>query len=236
MISYLLVFISKNRSTNMIPNMKHIMRPSFVLLLAVFFTAASAYCGVDKSTGMYIPTTNGLELTFQTIIDSAKMRDQNAEMARTVSYQYHDEKTQLIANLINIVADASASKLNHGMAAYYLGDLRAVEASDILARNITLYLGMETTALYQGLPLVSGLVARDALIKVGSPSIPALVRNLTESDDAKVNDLSLQVLVKIEGDKDIVRLRLQKALAAETNADKQARLKAALKLLETSRY
>ena len=70
-----------------------------------------------------------------------------------------------------------------------------------------------------------------ALIKIGNPSIPAVIRNLAESDDAKVRELSLTALYHIDGDKDITQLRLQKALKAEKDLQKQARLQAALKSL-----
>jgi len=75
------------------------------------------------------------------------------------------------------------------------------------------------------------LSAVDALIKIGNPSIPAMMRNLAESDDAKARELSLQVLTRIDGDKDISQLRLQKTLKAETDSTKQTRLQAALKSL-----
>jgi hypothetical protein len=55
---------------------------------------------------------------------------------------------------------------------------------------------------------------------------------LADSDKATVTKLSLQVLYGIEGDKDIVRLRLQKALEAETNPQKKARLQSAIQELE----
>ena len=70
-----------------------------------------------------------------------------------------------------------------------------------------------------------------ALIKIGIKSIPAVIRNLEERDDAQVRDLSLKVLYRIEGDKDLVQLRLQKALAAQKDSQKQTRLKLALEAL-----
>lgn len=209
----------------------------FAVLVAGFFVAKPAYCGVgvDPATGLPIQTTNGLDMTFQTIIDSTKVQNTNAEQTRMVSYEYNDQKRQAIGNLLRVLDDPNATKLNHGIAAFYLGEFHAVEASDVLRRNITLNLGMEVTVFYQGLPIVSGLTACDALIKIGTPSIPAVLRNLAESDDAKVRELSLQVLYRIEGDKDIVQMRLQKALAAEKDSQKQARLQGALKALsETS--
>ena len=56
-----------------------------------------------------------------------------------------------------------------------------------------------------------------------------MIKNLEESDDAKVRESSLNVLISIEGDKDVVQLRLQKALDAQSDAKKKDRLKAAIK-------
>jgi hypothetical protein len=205
----------------------------FALLIIGFFVARPAYCGVsvDPTTGLPIQTTNGLDLTFQNIIDSTQMQNGEAEKARMVSYDYDAQKREAIEKLLKILDDSNANKLNHGMAAFYLGEFHAVKASDILAQKITLKLGVEEYGFFQGLPMVGGFTARDALIKIGTPSIPAVIRNLAESDDAKVRELSLQVLCSIEGDKDIVQLRLQKALNAEKDSQKQARLQAALKSL-----
>ena len=96
-----------------------------------------------------------------------------------------------------------------------------------------IFLQYDTSAeLIKGLPPILGHPAVEALIKIGNPSIPAVIRNLAESDDAKVRELSLKVLKSIDGDKDISQLRLQKAFKAETASQKQARLQAALKDLE----
>jgi HEAT repeat protein len=73
-----------------------------------------------------------------------------------------------------------------------------------------------------------------ALVAIGTPSIPAVIRNLENSDDAKVRQPSLNVLVRIEGDKDVVQLRLQKALDAQSDTTKKARLQLALKSLTES--
>ncbi len=48
--------------------------------------------------------------------------------------------------------------------------------------------------------------------------------------------VSLQVLTRIDGDKDISRLRLQKALNAQKDSQKQARLQMALKTLGETQF
>jgi hypothetical protein len=69
-------------------------------------------------------------------------------------------------------------------------------------------------------------------MRIGNPSIPAVIGNLEQSDDVKVRELSLAVLNYIDNDKDITQLRLQKALAAQNDGQKMMRLQGALKALE----
>jgi hypothetical protein len=46
----------------------------------------------------------------------------------------------------------------------------------------------------------------------------------------------LKVLYRIDGDKDIVQLRLLKAIAAQKDSNKKARLQAALKSLAKTQF
>jgi hypothetical protein len=103
--------------------------------------------------------------------------------------------------------------------------LHASEAADDLATNIALRFSPQV--MYGGpFPSIPG-----ALVQIGTPAIPALIKNLQESDDAIVREFSLIVLYRIEGDKDVVHLRVQKALDAQVDVTKKARLQAAIKSL-----
>src|SRR5882724_8828139 len=99
-------------------------------------------------------------------------------------------------------------------AAYLLGEYRFPDAVDSLNKVITLKDNRPRFAegFWDMFP------AMEALAKIGAPSIPAMIRNLAESDDGKVRELSLKVVHYIDKDKDIVQLRLQKALAAEKDS------------------
>jgi len=144
----------------------------------------------------------------------------------------HREK--IVQYLLAILRDPEPSDSAKGYAAYYLGVLRASEATDALADHITLSLlspGTATGHMNIDLAPWRALPAMHALHAIGTPSIPAVVRNLAESDNASVRELSLRALNNIENDKDIAMLRLQKALKAETDPKKQARLQAAIKAL-----
>lgn len=155
----------------------------------------------------------------------------NFQTFNIISERFRIERKQLCSKLIGILTDSRSPNLNQCEAAYYLGELRIPEAVDALAAKIMLRLDTRHIITLH-LPTISSSPVVEALIKIGIPSIPAMIRNLAESDDNQVRDLSLKVIYRIEGDKDIVQLRLQKAMAAEKDSRKQARLQAALKLIE----
>lgn len=128
-------------------------------------------------------------------------------------------------------------------AARALGQYRAPEAVAVLVKNLQLEIAFEK----QSHQILSGLDTDEqhafrlkpistGIEKLGSPAIPALLGCLVANDDAKVRELSLKILYHIDGDKDIVQLRLQKALAAEKDSQKQARLQSALKSLADTSF
>lgn len=143
----------------------------------------------------------------------------------TLFRESSDHREQDIQELLNIFNNPKTGDYPKCCAAYYLGEMRASEAVDSLANQITLEpIVISHEPAYGYNPPV------DALVKIGTPSIPAVIRNLAESEDEKVREFSMAVLYLIDaGDKDIVQLRLQKALDAQTDAAKKARLQSALK-------
>ena len=114
-------------------------------------------------------------------------------------------------------------------AAYFLGEYRFPQAVNLLAKNISWEDKIRSNTERGSEWFWDRFPATQALVKIGNPAIPAVIRNLAESDDATFRRLSLSALYHIEGDKDIVQLRLQKALAAEKVSTKQVRLQSALK-------
>ncbi len=136
------------------------------------------------------------------------------------------QRSQLIGTLLNIFRDSRATADQKCATAYYLGELHAFGAVNELTTNIALHTTHESNfgeQIWPSIPI--------ALDIIGVPSIPGLIKNLEESDDANVRELSLEVLCSIERDKDVVQLRLQKSLDAQGDATKKARLLAAIKSL-----
>jgi hypothetical protein len=154
-----------------------------------------------------------------------------------VADNFKNQRDQLSSNLLKVFQDKNLSNLNRCAAAYYLGEMRSSETADALASDIALQFDKSQIKIKYLIKInIPAYPAMNALIKIGSPSIPAMIRNLTENDDVPIRNLSLKVLCRIDGDKDIVQLRLQKALAAEKDSQKQARLQMALKMLSEASF
>jgi hypothetical protein len=197
-----------------------------ILTVALISILNDKTCAQDTNTTYKIKPED--------VIVSVHVKWFEMNRADRTAREFTDERKRLNTELLEIFKDPKTSNYNQCSCAYYLGEMRASEAVDALAASITLELDT-THILIGGIPLAAYDPAMNALVKIGSPAIPALIRNLAESDDAKVRGLSLQVIYRIEGDKDIVQLRLQKAFAAEKDSQKQTRIQLALKALaETS--
>jgi hypothetical protein len=145
-------------------------------------------------------------------------------------------RKHIIQELIQILDDPKSHNGTKRFAASFLGELHAVEAVDSLAAQITLTLPGTLPGTESEMESVMKLPwnnapAYFALEKIGAASIPALIRNVSGSDDERTRDLSLRLLVRIDGDIDISQLRLQKALKAETDSQRQTKLQAALTAL-----
>jgi hypothetical protein len=138
-------------------------------------------------------------------------------------------RDQTIKDFIAILLNPKSNNQTQRFSAYCLGKMRASEAIEALAAQITLALPGpphgslgEIEAEWNMLPSVEALVA------IGNSAIPAMIQNLAESDDATVRKLSAHVLCRIDMDKDVAKLRLQKAAENETDPRKKARLQSAI--------
>jgi hypothetical protein len=162
----------------------------------------------------------------------SSVRSDNADTFDGIADQLKAKNEKLVSELIFILTNTKSSNYQRCSSAYYLGEMHAAEAAEALATNITLIF----TGPEDHLSILDYPPAVEALFKISTPSIQPIIQNLGNTDDAKVRKLSLQVLYRIEGDKDIVQLRLQKALQSESNPTKQARLQSALKALAEASF
>lgn len=183
------------------------------------------------------PPADAIEQKTLTAVKAISEHQSKPSDLFNLSYFESVHRQEIIRGLISILNDPQSKNSSKRSAAYYLGELRAAEAADDLATNITLNANSPVTGtLYEMEAEWNGAAAESALCKIGAPAIPALIRNLSTNDDQKVRLASLWVLCRIEGDKDIVQLRLQKALKAEKDPQKTARLQGALDELPGMKY
>jgi len=141
-----------------------------------------------------------------------------------------DHRKKFIQSLLKTLNDPQLDNQDFAknVAAYYLGELSASEAVDSLAAHITINSPpIDPRDFFPG-----AFPAAFALINIGAQSIPAVMRNITESDDEQVRHLSVFVINWIEGqNKDVTQFRLQKALDAQSDPAKKARVQAVLESL-----
>jgi hypothetical protein len=163
----------------------------------------------------------------------------NIHVIDKLATDFRKERRDFIGKLTTMLKSEKSSNLSQCASAYYLGETRDSESVATLVDRISLHLDMSKINII-GLPPILAEMgeypAMNALIKIGLPSIPALIQNLEISSDTKVRDLSLKTLLLIDKDKDIVQMRLQKALRSEKNAPRQAQLKIALEALGNSSF
>jgi len=162
----------------------------------------------------------------------ASVRANNLDAFDATENKFKIEKIKLGNELLNVLNSPQSSNLEQCAAAYYAGEKRTGEAVDILTSKIQLWLDhpIDHSTVLDASP------AAVALTKIGTPSIPAVIRKLSETDEPEARKVSLEVLVRIEMDKDVVQLRLEKALRAEKDRQKQARLRTALKKLPEIKF
>lgn len=157
------------------------------------------------------------------------------------------QRAQSIENLIAILNGNSDLEVKDSVA-IALGNCRAAEAVDALIQHMHLDVRGR---------IIKGLLTDEemfpvstSLEKIGNPSIPVIIKYLGEKGsflnpesgteqerrNVEASALLLSALYHIDGDKDIVKLRLQKALSGENDPQKQARLQSALKTLDKMQF
>jgi hypothetical protein len=135
------------------------------------------------------------------------------------------DRSDLQAALITQLRDHSNPKEVTISVAFLLGLHRMEQAVQDLSTHITLT--NYPLAEDDRRPLIGEYPVVDALIRIGSPAIPEMIKNIETSDDRKVCELSAKVIRYVDG-REIASFRLQKAMERQSDPGKKARLKAAM--------
>lgn len=149
------------------------------------------------------------------------------EQAARAILQSRRETIRELEEIVRTFISDEGRKGTVKTAVVLLGKLRSVESVPLLAENLTLYVFYKdrksTQSPEDAFPCVG------ALIEIGKPAIPEMLRNIQTSNDKKVRELSTRVIRYVEGP-EIGRIVIEKAIEKQTDSRKKARLEAALSL------
>jgi hypothetical protein len=183
-----------------------------VLALAAFVGVASGQSGIDA-------------------VEKLRSRDAKERAAARDALLRNRQET--IAALIPLVKAKPAYELldSTPLAIEILGDLRAAEAVDQLAANITLTP-----------PVIEWEIRRKeerylcavALAKIGVPAVPAMLKIIRTGDDEVARQVAAWVLNEVLG-ADLAPVLLEGALKSAERPEEQARIKAALQYVQRLR-
>jgi len=115
-----------------------------------------------------------------------------------------DERLRLVNTLIEVVGQASAEKSlgrTGNAAAFLLGKLRSPEAVPVLSAALAkVAMDPNASTSIDIDPLADAVTT--ALVEIGRPSIPAMITNITTSDDRMLRIRSMDVVYHVLGGKD----------------------------------
>jgi HEAT repeat protein len=142
-------------------------------------------------------TQEQVPATLKEMLEAKERRVQNKAIQQIL-----DDRLRTVNMLIEIVDQANAGKSSEDAgkaAAYVLGKLRAPEAVPVLSKA----LARPDPNLLRGLHMDVFVDAEwAALVEIGRPAVPAMIKNITTSDDEGLRQRSLDVLVRVLEGKD----------------------------------
>jgi hypothetical protein len=175
-------------------------------------------------------------------VDQTNMKiqaDANTALIGQMGALNDEERIELVEQLIkerihmerNLIRQLDNSKTKQAKfaVAFLLGYYRMEKSVPHLSKLITLEAQgtkQKRENLWDRYPVV------EALIRIGNPAIPEMIRNIETSEDNKVRELSARVIRYVEG-AEIGRIVIEKAIEKQTDPRRKARLEAALKYCET---
>lgn len=182
----------------------------------VLFRVANAEC------------TNNAQTIIKAVHSSSPAERLNA-LVMTVDF-----RRQLISEMISVLnepvefdSDWLDPNASYNVAISVLGELRAAES----VQHLIKWLRPQAKQGFVYIRPIRFSAAGFALIKIGKPAVPALIKLICdEGDQISINTLS-GILVEIEG-KDVAVFLLQQALRGEGSPSSKQHIDAALKVLQ----
>ena len=135
------------------------------------------------------------------------------------------ERADIQSNLIYQLNSSHSVEIKSA-SAFLLGLYRMEQSVHELSKFITLE--DSQNAKWKREPLWDRYPVVEALIRIGKPSIPEMLKNIKTSNDQKVVELSIRVIRYVEGP-EIGRIILEKELEKQTGPQDKAKYNLAIK-------
>lgn len=170
-----------------------VLNRSTVLIIMASLTAVALALSVAMGDNSKIEEKENMSLVANLQSKKAFMRNQAVDA-------FLKDRKNSINDLIALVAQTGGKKYSdetRSAAAYLLGEMRAPEAVPALSRALANPLGPDfrlDVSRYDA-PIFT------ALVKIGRPAVPAMIKNLEETDNANIRHNSIFVLSHVLGGK-----------------------------------
>lgn len=198
-------------------------------------TIVMAVCGLATAQEAPVnmsPKEPGANRDLHGLSDSLEqLQSDNNGTRQAAAKEVSEYRTEAVAKLIRIVAGDGKEEAKVA-AMHLLGEYRAKEAVSVLVENFRTAWRIHVGSMVTDAELMP---AGDALVQIGEPSIPALISKLATTDDKDTRGTYLYVLKRIERDKQILQLRIQKAIDQDNVESRKANLQKAIDGLKTVR-
>lgn len=194
------------------------MKYGYYLVLCYLTIGIGTVVFGDKNVDKQAPSIRGIP-RLASLGSGERMR-----LLEQLSEDLAGVKSVLISQL-----DGSNPKEVNFSIAYLLGVFRAEQSVHHLSKYIAIK--SDQSLIPNRMPLWGDYPVVEALISIGGPAIPEMVRNIETSDDGKVRELSARVIRYIDGP-EIAKFRLEKGMEKQSDPAKKARLKAAMESIK----
>jgi len=168
------------------------------------------------------------------VIQTDRLTSENRGERKKAYKKLKRERDALISTIIPLIKEKGADPRERAKAygstldicIKLAGEYRMIEACEFLAKIIE-YAPMSK----DDLPFDLKYPAVNALIKIGKPSVAAVLKEISVSSDKQRTTLYCRVIIGVEG-KEIAKRVLDKAIINETDKNRKENLKSALKHFE----
>ena len=196
----------------------------FVIITVVFVLTGMVYFMSDSVLAISAAVLG------DNVIESDRISSENCEqLTEQLSKQWEDTKGLLITSL------GSDDQQVQFTAAFLLGLYRYAEATDSLANLIVMEDAGRNEKRQSRESLWGEYPAVEALIRIGKPSVSAMLRNLESSEDEHVRGLSARVIYYVEGPK-LAKIVVENAVNEQKDPIKKKLLESSLPLVHGGEY